>query len=585
MNRSPNNTGSEQLPPAQPALIYYPYDASETFPMLGTGARNAMAGPVYYHDDYASSGRNFPEFFDGKLMIYDWMRQWIFLATVNETGVEKLTPFVPNMEFSNIIDMAFGPDGALYLLEYGSGWYTQNSDAKLARIEYTAGNRAPLAKLEADQTIGGVPLTVHFTGRNSLDYDTDSLAYAWSFGPNEDSSTETNPTYTFEKPGTYPVQLTVTDAHGEATTTQTEVLVGNELPTLQWTINSGNRSFYWPDRPLALRYTIAVEDTEDGSLAEGTIDPKRVTVSFDYLPEGSDRIVEAQGHANLSATAGALVGKTLIAESDCRSCHQEETKSVGPAYRAVAERYQGDPQAAMQLAGKIIRGGSGNWGEVAMAAHPGITSAQAQQMADYILSLSDRAASASSYPPQGTYTSQAHQKGKEGGSYILTASYTDQGGQEVGELSVQQTLALHHPRREAETYEEGNSFRYPVKAADTPGLEEDITVVIGQKGKFFAFQDVDLSGVTAIKGQFALVPGVTKGGRVEYRLDGLDGELLGTATLEQHLTKMGFLEPITPISPTTGQHDVYVVFASDDPEAGVLVTVANWIEFMNENPS
>ena len=47
-----NNTGLRELPPAQPAFIWYPYGPSHDFPEVGTGGRNAMAGPVYYTDLY-----------------------------------------------------------------------------------------------------------------------------------------------------------------------------------------------------------------------------------------------------------------------------------------------------------------------------------------------------------------------------------------------------------------------------------------------------------------------------------------------------------------------------------------------------
>ena len=439
--------------------------------------------------------------------------------------------------------------------------------------------------MEANQTIGGVPLTVSFAGRNSLDYDADSLAFTWSFEADSVQSTEPNPTYTFAEPGTYRVRLTVEDPDGEASTTETEVLVGNDLPQLSWNFTGGNQTFYWPDQPLALNYAVSVSDAEDGSLAEGTIDPERVTVSFSYLPEGSDRVMGAKDHATLADASMVKVGERLIDESDCRSCHHREEKSVGPAYLAIAERYQGDAQAPALLANKIIRGGGGQWGEVAMAAHPETTPQQARQMVNYILSLSESAAPATSYPPQGTYTSEEHQQPPTQGSYVLTASYTDQGGQRVGPLTTQQTLMLRHPRVEAESYDEGSAPKYPVKAADTPGVDEDMTVVIGQRGKYFAFRDIDLTGVTAVQAQFGLAPGITKGGRVEYRLNGPDGELLGSTTLKQGLTDLGFQEPVVTIEPTAGRQDIYVVFANDEEDSDVLVTVVNWIEFLNKEAS
>ena len=121
VNDSPNNTGIRELPPAQPAMIYYPYRNSEEFPAFGTGGRNAMAGPIFYSEDYEVSGHNWPKYFDGKILAYDWMRGWIFAVAMNEDGgFKKMTHIVPNMEFNNPIDIIFGADGALYVLEYGT---------------------------------------------------------------------------------------------------------------------------------------------------------------------------------------------------------------------------------------------------------------------------------------------------------------------------------------------------------------------------------------------------------------------------------------------------------------------------------
>jgi cytochrome c len=584
VNDSPNNTGARELPPARPALVYYPYASSEEFPQLGSGSRNAMAGPVYYSEDYADSDRKFPDYFDGKPLFYDWMRQWIFAASVKEDGtLEKMVPFLSNMEFNNIIDMQYGPDGALYLLEYGSGWFSQNPDARLARIEFTAGNRAPIAKIEADKTIGGVPLTVQFAGRNSVDYDGDPLQFAWSFAGQEVQSTEANPSFTFEKPGVYQVKLLVEDEEGLQSSTETQIMVGNEMPQLSWDIRSGNRTFFWPDRPLNLSYAVQVSDAEDGSLADGSISPERVIVSFDYLPQGHDQVMAAKGHAELAGSALAQGGLSLIENSDCKSCHKTEGKSIGPAYRDIAERYQDDGGARKMLAAKIMNGGSGNWGAVAMAAHPNLTQAQASQMVDYILSLSGSQQQASAYAPEGRYQGEAHLGNEKTGSYILTASYTDQGGQEVGPLSVQDIIVLRHPRVEAENYDDGQAMKYPVKAEDAPGIEEDMTIVIGQKNKFFMFRDIDLTGVSSILGQFGMVTGFTKGGTVEYRLGSPDGELIGALQLEQGLTEMGLKEVETQLKPTAGKHDIYVVFRSEEKADDVLVTVVNWLEFISKN--
>jgi cytochrome c len=98
---------------------------------------------------------------------------------------------------------------------------------------------------------------------------------------------------------------------------------------------------------------------------------------------------ETQPAASAPADQATLVaeGKTLVEGSDCRACHANDQRLVGPAYNEVAERYHNDPGAVDMLAGKIIEGGSGNWGEVPMAPHPQISKEDATKMVHYVLSL------------------------------------------------------------------------------------------------------------------------------------------------------------------------------------------------------
>lgn len=80
-------------------------------------------------------------------------------------------------------------------------------------------------------------------------------------------------------------------------------------------------------------------------------------------------------------------GKELIAGSDCVACHREDEKLIGPAYQAVAEKYEPNDTTITFLANKIIQGGAGNWGDIPMTPHPQFTQEQAEKMARYILSL------------------------------------------------------------------------------------------------------------------------------------------------------------------------------------------------------
>ena len=115
-----------------------------------------MAGPVYYTDMFPKKTR-LPDYYNGKLLIYDWMRGWIKAVTMLPNGdFDKMEPFLWNI-FKLIIALIWKLDltEESYLLEYGTGWFQKNPDAGLARIDYTAGNRPPkIAAINVDKTTG-----------------------------------------------------------------------------------------------------------------------------------------------------------------------------------------------------------------------------------------------------------------------------------------------------------------------------------------------------------------------------------------------------------------------------------------------
>lgn len=344
LNNSPNNSGSQVLPSAQKAFIWYPYMPSKEFPLVGEGGRTAMAGPVYYTAMYQESGMNFPDYYDGKLFIYEWMRNWIMAVTMDEQGnFVKMEPFLPTMEFYRPMDMHFGSDGAMYILEYGQDWFSKNENAQLVRIEYSENNRIPSILGTVEEKEGGAPLTTRFSAKQSFDYDEeDSLSYAWYFTGNEIQSTEVEPTYTFEEPGKYEVILEVTDSKGATASSKLEVLVGKP-------------------------------NTE--AVASG----------------------DEQGH-QVAPSNNFKVGKDLIENSDCRACHAVDKVVVGPSYLDVAARYKGDENAKAMLMGNIIEGSRGNWGDRPMAAHPQLSREEVGEMVNYILSLEEEGKTGSDIP-------------------------------------------------------------------------------------------------------------------------------------------------------------------------------------------
>ena len=80
-------------------------------------------------------------------------------------------------------------------------------------------------------------------------------------------------------------------------------------------------------------------------------------------------------------------GKALIEGSDCRTCHKDDAKLIGPAYKDVAKKYPNTPENIKILAQKVMNGGQGNWGEIPMAGHPNLSMEDASAMVEYILSM------------------------------------------------------------------------------------------------------------------------------------------------------------------------------------------------------
>jgi len=129
-------------------------------------------------------------------------------------------------------------------------------------------------------------------------------------------------------------------------------------------------------------YRAEGSEMDSASGAAVSASARQSEVDTNRMDIGTDR---AAGGA--TAAGNFEKGAKLIAGSDCLACHQEEKKLVGPAYVEVADKYAFNDKNVDYLAGKIIEGGSGVWGQVPMTPHPNISKADAQDMARYILSL------------------------------------------------------------------------------------------------------------------------------------------------------------------------------------------------------
>ncbi len=172
VNNSPNNTGLTNLPAAIPATVDYGYGGNSRFPEIGGGGA-PMAGPVYRYDPTISSRRQWPAYFDGKSIFGEWNQSRMYTMQVSQDGksLVDINRILDQMTFVRPMDFEFGPDGALYLIEWGSGFGGNNDNSGVYRIDYTAGARAPIAVASANPTSGAPPLAVTFSSAGSRDPD------------------------------------------------------------------------------------------------------------------------------------------------------------------------------------------------------------------------------------------------------------------------------------------------------------------------------------------------------------------------------------------------------------------------------
>ena len=272
VNDSVRNTGLTNLPPARAPEMWYGYTKSSVPAVIPAGGGLApMGGPFYDYDADLDSDVKFPEYFDGKAFFYEWSKNRIYQLTLDRGPgtttpgkLEKVSRFLPNQSFLSPQDMKFGPDGALYTLEWGGGFGRDNPNSGIYRVDYISGSRRPVARATATPDNGQEPLTVSFSSAASSDPEGSALTFAWDFQDDGTvDSTAASPTFQYTTPGGYTVRLTVTDDAGKTGTTTIPVVVGNTRPQVVFDGPVNGGLIDWGDE---ISWDVTVTDPEDGTI-------------------------------------------------------------------------------------------------------------------------------------------------------------------------------------------------------------------------------------------------------------------------------------------------------------------------------
>ncbi|MGZ5135099.1 MAG: c-type cytochrome [Flavitalea sp.] len=499
------------------------------------------------------------------------MRGWIKAVTLKPNGdLDKMEPFMPNTKFNSVIDMEVGPDGKLYLLEYGNGWFSKNPDAALSRIDYNPGNRAPkITNLAVDKTSGVLPFKIVATAE-AKDPENSKLNYIWDLGNGVKKETaEPRLEYTFEKAGDYSIAVEVIDEQKASSKSSVlSVYAGNETPVVNIDIN-GNKSFYFPGKPV--QYSINVNDANDPAATKNT---SAIFVAADYI-EGRDMAAASQGHQIMTE---AMIGKSIMLSLDCKSCHQVDQKSIGPSYMDVARKYEKDPNAVPYLVNKIIMGGSGVWGETAMAAHPNLSETDAKQIVSWIQSLTGSGQTQKSLAASGALPATLKKPVLDNGVLYITASYTDSGGNNIKPLTGISRVTLRNSKIVPARIRKMKEYK-------SENVEGKRYLIVPKAMGWFSLDSIDLSGISGVQLMIASLTPLQYGYTFEVHLDTPEGTKLGELILPGTNASGGKQEKVFTINlqpVSDGKfHNLYFVSKPNDPKEKTGAGI-QWIQLQSK---
>jgi len=566
VNLSPNNTGLKKLPPVADPLVYYPSAQVDQFALLGSGGRTSCGGPVFHFKTEFKNTGGFPEYFDKAILHFDWQRPFLVWVRLNEKGnFSSLEPFTDAVRIAQgpdepgqplkirrPADMVFGPDGALYVLDYGETWGV-NKDAKLLKISYRWGAIPPVAKAHAEPSAGPAPLKVKLSAKGSFSPAKKDLSYEWTLLPsNTPLGTGETIETTITEAGNHIAKLTVRDADGSTSSLELPIIVGNSPPVIT-ALAPASHALFTPGQKIS--YAFRITDAEEGSSDEKPAD-------FD-----ARTLVTAQWIGRDGKKIEADPGLSLMKQSDCFNCHAIDEKLVGPTLMDISTRYRDQKGAQLIATERVIKGSAGVWSEIPMLPHSQHSMDEAHLMVSWIFSLD----------PKKPFT--AMKRGLKGeitapsdpniGSGLIEATFTDLGKAPANPLSSFQTITLFHHRIEAESA----TLHGPTLAAQSEASNGQALNSI-EPGRSITFPEIATTGMTKVTVRAA--SDNEGGGTIEFRAGAQDGPILATIKVEKTGGNTQYQEFSAPFTAPDKMTPIHLVFTH--PKNGQLMFL-DWIQF------
>ncbi|CAF0740892.1 unnamed protein product [Adineta ricciae] len=289
--------------------------------------------------------------FAGQLLIGEMNQGRIVRVMLEKVGGELQGACVPFLDGQGLRKgnnrLAFAPDGSLYVGQNAHGWL---GDEGIQRIIYTG--RAPLDIYKMQLTKQGFDLV--FTqpvdaaaARNVRNYSMRHYNYNYH-----------------KKYGSHQMNLDSVAIK--------QVLLSPDRKRVSLVLNELKAGYVYELKLENIRTATGV-----------ALQNKLICYTANRLLTDNAPVLKPAVFAKKDIEEGRL----LITKSDCKTCHKPAEKLIGPSYLDIARKYRPTEVNVNLIAQKIIKGGSGVWGQIPMAPHANIPLTDTKKIARYILSL------------------------------------------------------------------------------------------------------------------------------------------------------------------------------------------------------